>query len=170
MYIPQHFVQRAAAPCPARNARDAESTVIITAILHLDKRACAQMRARQRLASDRFQVKGFFRQIQQIGDQAVLYIILDHPGDPWQRLRAALIQGCPTAGDNDFTGLQLVPARRPRGLANFLARIRCSLRSHRAGIDHHIICLGSAIDNLMPGCPELAGELFNLALVQAAAD
>ncbi len=45
-YIPQHFIQPAAAPCPARNARDAESTVVIAAILHLDEGARAQVRAR----------------------------------------------------------------------------------------------------------------------------
>ena len=57
--IENHIRHRAAATFAARNGRDAERAVIVTAILHLDEGARAAMQAGQRLAGNRFEVKRF---------------------------------------------------------------------------------------------------------------
>ena len=76
--IRDHIRQRTRTTFTARNSRDAESAVIITAVLHLDESAGALAQTGQRLASNRFQIEGFIWQIEKFGNQRFFLRIIDY--------------------------------------------------------------------------------------------
>jgi hypothetical protein len=103
-------------------------------------------------------------EMQQIAHQPVFLLIAYHMSHAWQGARRFRIQRRPATGDDNF------PRRYPCSLTDFLTRIGCRRGSNRAGIYHDIVGFRCTVDDGMPGCAELPGELLNFALVQATAD
>ena len=165
----EHLRDGPAASRATRQGRNAESAVVIAAILRLDEGTGAQTPPRDRLSAgsltiQRLRIEIRDGNLQQTGHQAVFLEVGDDLEHTWQRGRLSGMEGGPTAGNGDL-GDPLAFE-----LANFLARIRDRSGSDRTGIDHSQVGLRGAGDQSVPGETELAGILLNFGLVQTTAD
>src|SRR5512143_2568872 len=153
--VPDHTGQWARAAQTACHGRDAESTVIIAAILNLDEGACAPAQSRQGDPLQRLELRGVSgpclnRERKSIRDQGVLARIRDHAPHLWQLCGSAGFERGPASGGDDLSG-----ASAP-SLPYLGARIGGSLAGHRTGIDHGQVGALREGDDLVSRSPKLA--------------